>query len=106
MIRGALEHRRCGRWCAIGEPGAVGVWPAELGQTGAAPEVLRVDATLLEGGVDPRLQDPIRQQVGQDYLEVRSRCDGFPQRCRELADVREGLGQVVLACYQHVADGT
>ena len=105
MLRGPLGHRRCGRGRAVGEPGAVGVGPAEGRQAGAAPEVLRVDATLLEGGVDERLQHPVRQQIGQDDLEVRSRGDGLSQRCRELAHVCEGLSEVFFACHQHITEG-
>ncbi|WP_156673295.1 MCE family protein, partial [Mycobacterium sp. E3251] len=105
VIGCAFEHRRRGRWCAVGEPGAVGVGPAELGQPGAAPEVLRVDAALLEGGVDERLQNPIRQQVGYDDLEVRSRRHGFPERCGELTHRSETLGEVGFACHEQVTDG-
>ena len=63
MVRGALQHRRR-RWrCAVGEPGAVGVGELERRQAGAAPEVLGVDAALLERRVDERLQDLVRQEV-------------------------------------------
>ena len=98
MIRGALQHRRRRRRCAVGEPGAVGVGEPERRQPGAAPEVLRVDAPLLERRVHPRLQDPVRQQIRQ-----RSTLKYGPDATASLSDavnlltMHEHFGQVVLA---------
>ena len=98
MIRGAFQHRWRRRRCTVREPGAVGVGELECRQPRAAPEVFRVDPALLERGVHPRLQDPVRQQIGQDNLEVWSRRDG-PHPARRRIDLAgpETLSQVVLA---------
>ena len=62
--RGAFQRGRGGRRGAVGEAGAVGIREAERRQSGVAPELLRIDAALLEGGVDVGLQQPVGRQAG------------------------------------------
>jgi len=60
MFRRALQRRRRGGRRAIREPLRVRIGELERGQASVAPELLRIDAALLEGGVDERLQDLTR----------------------------------------------
>ena len=62
--------------CAIGAL-AVGIRELEGRQAGVAPELLRIDPALLEGGVDPWLDDLVRQQVDDQGLEVGTGTDAF-----------------------------
>ena len=101
VIRGALQYRGCRRGCTVGEPGAVGVREAEGRQPGAAPEVLRVNPALLERGVHPRLQDPVRQQVADHHLEVGSGADRLAQRRGVSAQRIQHGGKVFLMRDQH-----
>ena len=73
----------------VGEP--------ERRQARVAPELLGIDAALLECGVDQRLNDLVRQQVDEHHLEVRARRDGLAKRRGELAHRRQRVDEVELA---------
>ena len=94
---------RCRR--TVGESCAVRVGEPPCRQARVAPELLRVDAALLERGVDERLQQPRGQQVDQHHLEERAGRDGLGQRRGELAQRGQHVDQVVLALPEDVADG-
>ena len=85
MLRGAFQRRRPRRRGAVREPRAVRVGEPARRQARVAPELLGVDAALLERRVDERLQDLVRQQVDQHHLEVRAGRDRLGQRRGELA---------------------
>ena len=101
---GAFQRGRGGRRGAVGEPGAVGIREAEGRQSGVAPELLRIDAALLEGGVDVGLQQPVGRQVGQHHLEVRPRRQRLTERHDELRQRRQRVGEVHAALGEHAAD--
>ena len=74
------------------------------GKPGAAPEVFGIDAALLERSVNPRLQHLVGQQImiaaltnGPEEAISDSDATNWPSSVH-------GVGQVVLAFDQHVAD--
>jgi hypothetical protein len=79
MIRGAFQRSGRRRWGTVGEAGAVRVGEAERRQPSGTPKLLGVKAAFLERRVDPRLQDPVRQQIDYHRLEIRPRRESLPQ---------------------------
>ena len=75
----------------------------ERRQTGVAPELLGIDAALLEGGVDERLQDLVRQQVDRMTLKYGPEATASPSDAANWPTYVR-LDQVVLALHQDVAD--
>ena len=104
MIRSALEHGWRRRRRTVGEPGAIRVRVSESRQSRTAPEVLRIDATLLERRIDPRLKDLIRQQVADHDLEVRSRADCLAERRGVVTQRLQHGCKVVLVFGQNIGD--
>jgi hypothetical protein len=72
MVRRAFQHGGRGRRRTIGEPLPIRVGELVRRQTSVAPELLRIDAALLERGVDERLQNLAWQQVHKHDFEVRA----------------------------------
>ena len=87
MLRGTFQRLRPRRRSTVRESRAVRIGEPPCRQAGVTPELLWVDAALLERGVDERLQQPRGQQVDQQHLEVGAGRYRLGQRPDELASV-------------------